>query len=148
MWKCSKCSVENEDYFEACRNCSNIAPAPMKPVISENQSDEPRLGRISIIIGLVALSQYISVWLYAPKSLSGGIMLLLSINAAIALGCVSALLILKGLFSGERPLWIHIIGLLLNASPILHWFLLNYIQSRRPLVGHDSFIVSLLFFVS
>lgn len=88
MWKCSKCGVENEDYFEACRNCSNIAPAPMKPILSENQSDEPRLGRISVIIGLVALSQYISVWLYAPKTLSGGIMILLSFNVAIALGCV------------------------------------------------------------
>ena len=120
MWKCSKCGVENEDYFEACRNCSNIAPAPMKPILSENQSDEPRLGRISVIIGLVVLAQYFFVLRLAPVNLSGAIIRLMSLSAATALGCVSVLLILRGLFRGERPIWIHIIGLLLNASPILH----------------------------
>lgn len=119
MWNCLKCGVENEDYFEACRNCSSIAPPPKKPARIKLP---PKLGWISVVIGLAVPVQFVVFLTRHYDGFEGVGAFFLTLTVAMVLGSVSALLVLVGLFRGERPSWSHLLGPLLSVSPFLYLY--------------------------
>jgi hypothetical protein len=116
MWNCPKCGVENEDCFEACRNCSSIAPPPKKPAKIKLP---PTLGWISVAVGLASPVQNVYFLTRHYESFAGMGAFFMTFGVTMILSGVCALLVLVGHFRGERSSWSHVVGPLLGASPFL-----------------------------
>lgn len=103
MWNCEKCGAEMPDQFDNCTNCRNPNLPPVNDV-------EPIYSWMAIAVGVLAPLSFFGVAVFLGNGWGG----LLVAACLYGLGFWIAL---AAWFRGEKPIWLVVLGTLLNLLP-------------------------------